>query len=52
MQNQNGEKKTNKFVAFLKAVFVHNIGWKILSIVAAAAIWALAVGLSGHVLSL
>ncbi|MDE6293036.1 MAG: hypothetical protein K2L88_00235 [Clostridiales bacterium] len=47
MNNQTHEnaKKTNKFVAFLKNVFVHNIGWKLLSIFAAAVIWALAAGL-------
>lgn len=51
MNNQKHEnaKKPNKFVAFLKGVFVHNIGWKLLSILSAAVIWALAAGLSGLV---
>ena len=46
MDNQNEEKKKpNKFAAFLKAVFVHNIGWKLLAIGASFVIWALAAGL-------
>ena len=46
MDNQNEEnKKPNKFVSFLKAVFVHNIGWKLLALGAAAVIWVLAAGL-------
>ncbi|MDE6029528.1 MAG: hypothetical protein K2F90_04330 [Clostridiales bacterium] len=44
-KKQENAKKPNGFVRFLKAVFVHNIGWKILSIVSAAVIWALAAGL-------
>lgn len=49
MQNKKNEnsKTPNKFVALMKAVFVHNIGWKILSVVSAAVLWALAVGLPG-----
>lgn len=39
------KNKQNKFVAFLKKVFVHNIGWKILAIVSSAVIWVLAAGL-------
>ena len=38
-------KKPNKFKKFLKAVFVHNIGWKLLSIASAFIIWALIAGL-------
>lgn len=51
MNNQKNEnaKKPNKFVAFLKSVFVHNIGWKLLSVFAAAVFWALAAGLTGLV---
>ena len=47
MNNQNNENanKPNKFVAALKNIFVHNIGWKLLSVFAAAVIWALAAGL-------
>lgn len=41
----NGAKKPNKFKRFLKAVFVHNIGWKLLSLVSAFIIWALIAGL-------
>ena len=33
MNNQNNEtKKTSGFGAVLKKIFVHNIGWKLLSI--------------------
>ena len=39
------QKKENKFVAFLKRVFVNNIGWKILAFASAALIWLLAAGL-------
>lgn len=42
---QDGAKKPNGFVAFLKRAVVHNFGWKVLSVVAAAVIWALAAGL-------
>ena len=46
MENENNEvKKQNKFVAFLKRVFVHNIGWKLLALASAAVIWVLAAGL-------
>ena len=48
MENEvkNGEaKKPNKFAKFLKAVFVNNIGWKILSLVSAFIMWALIAGL-------
>ena len=44
--NENG-KKPNKFVSALKAIFVHNIGWKLLSLFAAAVLWALSTGLAG-----
>lgn len=44
-ENKENAKKPNKFVAVLKAIFIHNIGWKIMSIVAAAVLWALAAGL-------
>ena len=49
MQNQANEhgKKQNKFVSVLKTIFVHNIGWKLLSLFAAAVIWALSTGLAG-----
>lgn len=46
--NENG-KKPNKFASVLKIIFVHNIGWKLLSLFAAGVIWALAVGLTGLV---
>lgn len=39
------EKKPNKFAAAMRAVFVHNIGWKVLAIVSAAVLWALSAGL-------
>ncbi|MCH5160955.1 MAG: hypothetical protein J1G04_02890 [Clostridiales bacterium] len=45
MERQEETKKQNKFVAFMKAVFVHNIGWKLLALGSAILIWALAVGL-------
>ncbi|MDE7163892.1 MAG: hypothetical protein K2O04_00500 [Clostridiales bacterium] len=48
-RKQENAKRPNKFVSFLKGVFVHNIGWKLLSIFAAAVFWALAAGLSGLV---
>lgn len=44
-QEQENAKKPNGFVKLLKNIFVHNIGWKVLSIVSAAVIWALAAGL-------
>lgn len=44
--NEIEEKKSeNKFVAFLKRVFVHNIGWKLLALVASGLIWMLSAGL-------
>lgn len=45
MENKNSERKQNKFASALKAIFVHNIGWKLLSLAAAAVIWVLAAGL-------
>lgn len=45
MQNKDQEKNTSKFAAVVKKIFVHNIGWKLLSIVSAAIIWALVAGL-------
>lgn len=42
---QENEKKQNKFFSVLKKIFVHNFGWKVLAIVSAAVIWALAAGL-------
>ena len=47
--NENGKKPNNKFASLLKTIFVHNIGWKLLSLFAAGVIWALAVGLTGLV---
>ena len=44
-QKQENAKSTNGFVAVLKKIFVHNIGWKLLSIFSAAVFWALAAGL-------
>lgn len=44
-QKQDNAKKPNGFVSVLKKIFVHNFGWKVLSIVSAAIIWALAAGL-------
>lgn len=38
-------KKNNKFVSALKAVFVHNIGWKLLAIGVSCIIWVLVAGL-------
>lgn len=48
MQNQakDGAKKSNGFVSVLKKIFVHNFGWKLLSLFAAALIWALSAGLA------
>ena len=46
---QEHEKKKNGFASVLKKIFVHNFGWKVLSIVSAAVIWALATGLAGLV---
>ncbi len=45
MEKNDGTKKPGKFVRFLKAVFVHNIGWKLLSVVSAFVIWVLIAGL-------
>lgn len=45
MQNKDQEKSTSKFAAVMKKIFVHNIGWKLLSLVSAAVIWALVAGL-------
>lgn len=45
MENKIEEKKPNKFARALKMIFVHNIGWKLLSLFSAAVIWALAAGL-------
>ncbi len=38
-------QQSGKFVAFLKKVFVHNIGWKLLSLGASFIIWVLVAGL-------
>lgn len=38
-------KKPNKFVRVLKKIFVEDAAWKLLSIVFAAALWVLSVGL-------
>ena len=38
-------KKENGFKRFLKAVFVHNIGYKVLAVVVSAALWVFAVAL-------
>lgn len=48
MQNQKTEnaKTQNKFVTVMKKIFVHNIGWKLLSLFSAAVIWFLAAGLA------
>lgn len=43
--NVKETKKTGKFVAVLKKIFVQDIGWKILSLVFACALWVLTVGL-------
>ncbi len=43
-QNKN-TKNQSKAGAFFKRVFVHNIGWKLLSLGAAILIWVLAAGL-------
>lgn len=46
MQNsENKQKKSNKFVSVLKAIFVHNIGWKLLALGSAMVIWVLVAGL-------
>lgn len=45
MQNKKQDENTSKFAAVLKKIFVHNIGWKLLSIASAAIIWALVAGL-------
>ena len=44
-QKQENAKRPNKFVAVLKKIFVHDIGWKLLSVFSAAVIWALAAAL-------
>ena len=46
--NEKEQKKQNGFVRFLKRIFVHNIGWKLLALVSAIAIWVLAIGFSGN----
>ncbi len=48
MQNHKGDnaKKQNKFGAAMKRIFVHNFGWKVLSLLCAAVIWVLAAGLA------
>ncbi|MCM1367229.1 MAG: hypothetical protein NC184_00210 [Roseburia sp.] len=45
MSDKEQNNKSNKFVSVMKKIFVHNIGWKLLSIGAAAVIWALSAGL-------
>ena len=48
MENQAEQqvvKKENGFKRFLKAVFVHNAGYKVLALVVSAALWVLAVAL-------
>lgn len=42
---ENHEKKGNPVKRFFKAVFVHNFWGKLASIIIAAALWVLAVGL-------
>lgn len=42
---ENKQKKPNKFVSVMKAVFVHNIGWKLLALGVSAVIWVLVAGL-------
>ncbi|MCH5163043.1 MAG: hypothetical protein J1G38_06095 [Clostridiales bacterium] len=43
---KKSEKKDGKFVSVLKAIFVHNIGWKLLAIGTSFLMWALVAGLS------
>ncbi len=45
MQNKNQENNENKFIKGLKAVFVHNIGWKLLALASAVVFWTLSAGL-------
>ncbi|MCI8459352.1 MAG: hypothetical protein HFE46_06785 [Clostridia bacterium] len=45
MNEEQQEKKENPVKRFFKAVFVHNFWGKLASVVIAAALWALAVGL-------
>lgn len=46
MENEKQKNASgNKFTRFMKRVFVHNIGWKLLSLGAAIVIWVLAAGL-------
>jgi len=45
IERKDNKQNQNKFVAFLKRVFVHNIGWKLLALGSAAVIWFLAAGL-------
>lgn len=46
MDNRDQSKnRHNKFVSALKAVFVHNIGWKLLALASSLVIWVLAAGL-------
>lgn len=42
---EHNKKKHNKFVSALHAVFVHNIGWKLLALASSVVIWVLAAGL-------
>lgn len=44
-RQRENEKTDGKFVSVLKKIFVHNIGWKLLSLVSAAVVWFLAAGL-------
>lgn len=48
MESVSSEKKTKKpsgFKRVMKAIFVHNIGYKIFAVVFAAVLWALSTGL-------
>lgn len=45
-QKKENAKKQSKFGAVMKGIFVHNIGWKLLSLFSAAVIWFLAAGLA------
>ncbi len=44
-RQRENERADGKFVSVLKKIFVHNIGWKLLSLVSAAVVWSLAAGL-------
>lgn len=45
VEEKNTERKDNAFVRAMKAIFVHNIGYKVFAVLFGALIWLLAVAL-------